>query len=208
LKKNNVETTHLVVFLIKKSITVCHRSRPVHSYLKLDMRQALGPLARVVGFAVCIASGCAIDEVSSEVTTQQLLETDRVNGTVGWTTYERLDLLPYLSTGARTQMFSSFDRSGGNFDSVGTTTDGVLRRDGTNVVLAERLGPGEIERIWFTADNLTFSHMGNFVSNSTALWCSIDRSWRSSMEQAALRSRIPWSPRPAKAQVPHTSRYR
>jgi hypothetical protein len=35
---------------------------------------------------------------------------------VGWDTYRRLDLLPYLSTDTQTRQVSSFDRTGGDFD--------------------------------------------------------------------------------------------
>jgi len=70
---------------------------------------------------------------------------------VGWQTYRRLDLLPYLTTGAQTRQFSSFDRGGGNdhdgFDGLYTCRR-VIVPDGC--VLAEDSGAGEITSIWFT----------------------------------------------------------
>nr|WP_203799102.1 glycoside hydrolase family 172 protein [Mycobacterium heckeshornense] len=79
------------------------------------------------------------------------------NGTtlVGWDTYRRLDLLPYLSAAAQTLQVSSFDRSGGDFDiSTGNRngTGGCLTSGGAGCVIAEDRGAGEVDSVWFTRD--------------------------------------------------------
>ncbi|MEV0404064.1 glycoside hydrolase family 172 protein [Actinoallomurus sp. NPDC050550] len=73
-------------------------------------------------------------------------------GPVGWDVYRHLDRLPELTSGVRTQQFSSFDRTGGNDDGF----DGrysCLRTAADGCVIAEHSGPGEVDAIWFTRDN-------------------------------------------------------
>jgi hypothetical protein len=82
---------------------------------------------------------------------------------VGWNTYRRLDLLPYLSAGARTVQVSSFDRSGGDFDiSTGNRngTGGCLAPGGAGCVVAEDHGAGEVDSIWFTRDGGNVTSLG------------------------------------------------
>ena len=61
---------------------------------------------------------------------------------VGWDTYRRLDLLPYLPRDGETRQFSSFDRAGGN-DNDGFDGRYTCRRTtGDGCVLAEDSGAG------------------------------------------------------------------
>jgi D-arabinan exo alpha-(1,3)/(1,5)-arabinofuranosidase (non-reducing end) len=69
-------------------------------------------------------------------------------GPIGWDIYRRLDRLPELTPGAATKQFSSFDRAGGNADGSGWSC--LRQQDGC--VIAEKLGAGEIESLWFTRD--------------------------------------------------------
>ncbi|MCV7103490.1 glycoside hydrolase family 172 protein [Mycobacterium palustre] len=74
---------------------------------------------------------------------------------VGWDTYRRLDLLPYLSADTQSLQVSSFDRSGGDFDiSTGNRngSGGCLASGGAGCVVAEDRGAGEVDSIWFTRD--------------------------------------------------------
>ena len=83
---------------------------------------------------------------------------------VGWDTYRRLDLLPYLSGDTQTVQVSSFDRSGGDFDiSTGNRngTGGCLAPGGAGCVVAEDHGAGEVDSIWFTRDG------GNVTATGT-----------------------------------------
>lgn len=81
------------------------------------------------------------------------------NGTVGWDTYRRLDLLPDLAGGSQTKQFSSFGRNGTNDDGfVGTYS---CLRQSNGCVLAEDRGPGELQSIWFTRDEGNVSATGN-----------------------------------------------
>ncbi len=82
---------------------------------------------------------------------------------VGWDTYRRLDLLPYLSADTRTVQVSSFDRSGGDFDlSTGNRngTGGCLVAGGAGCVVAEDHGAGEVDSIWFTRDGGNVTAIG------------------------------------------------
>ncbi|MGC5629253.1 DUF2961 domain-containing protein [Georgenia sp. Z1344] len=81
---------------------------------------------------------------------------------IGWDIYERLDLLPTLTTGVETRQFSSFDRTGGNDDGFQGTYS-CLRESEQGCVLAEDTGPGEIGSIWFTWDGGNVSGAGNIV---------------------------------------------
>src|SRR5699024_6106385 len=60
---------------------------------------------------------------SPQVPVQEPSEEDRSmpTGPTGWETYERLDLLPGLTSGVETRQFSSFDRTGGNDDGFNGT---------------------------------------------------------------------------------------
>lgn len=83
---------------------------------------------------------------------------------VGWDTYRRLDLLPYLDAGSQTLQVSSFDRSGGDFDlSTGNRngSGGCLAPGGVGCVIAEDRGAGEIDSIWLTRDGGNVSAIGN-----------------------------------------------
>jgi hypothetical protein len=83
--------------------------------------------------------------------------------TVGWDTYRRLDLLPYLNPDVRALQLSSFDRSGGDFDiSTGNRNGdgGCLASGGTGCVVAEDRGAGEIDSIWFTRDGGNVTALG------------------------------------------------
>ncbi|MGC5614947.1 DUF2961 domain-containing protein [Georgenia sp. Z1491] len=89
-------------------------------------------------------------------------DTSSSTGPVGRGTYDRLDLLPTLTTGVETRQFSSFDRTGGNDDGFEGTYS-CLREDESGCVLAEDTGPGEIGSIWFTWDGGNVSGAGNIV---------------------------------------------
>ena len=60
-----------------------------------------------------------------------------------------LQRLPQLRPGTVTNLFSSYDRTGGNNDGFSGAFS-KLRLEGGNSVLAEMKGPGCIQRIWFT----------------------------------------------------------
>jgi Protein of unknown function (DUF2961) len=83
--------------------------------------------------------------------------------TVGWDIYRRLDRLPYLTADTESLEFSSFDRSGGDFDiSTGNKngSGGCLTSGGAGCVIAEDRGAGEVDSIWFTRDNGNVTAMG------------------------------------------------
>lgn len=83
---------------------------------------------------------------------------------IGWDTYRRLDLLPFLRTDTQALQLSSFDRSGGDFDlSTGNRngTGGCLASGGAGCVVAEDHGAGEVDSIWFTRDGGNVSRIGN-----------------------------------------------
>jgi hypothetical protein len=83
---------------------------------------------------------------------------------VGWDTYRRLDLLPYLRDDTQSLQLSSFDRSGGDFDlSTGNRngTGGCLTSGGAGCVIAEDHGAGEVDSIWFTRDGGRVNRIGN-----------------------------------------------
>ncbi|MFC4858594.1 DUF2961 domain-containing protein [Actinophytocola glycyrrhizae] len=99
------------------------------------------------------------------------------DGTVGWDTYRRLDLLPDLAGGSQTKQFSSFARNGTNDDGfVGRYS--CLRTNGPGCVLAEERGAGEIQSIWFTRDEGNVSATGNIrivLDGVTVLDASLQR---------------------------------
>jgi hypothetical protein len=106
--------------------------------------------------------------VAVEPAAADTIVTDALVRSVGWDTYRRLDLLPYLSTDTQTLQVSSFDRTGGDFDaSTGNQngSGGCLRLDGAWCVVAEDRGAGEIDSIWFTRDNGNVSAMGTIRIN-------------------------------------------
>ncbi|NUS45292.1 MAG: DUF2961 domain-containing protein [Mycobacteriaceae bacterium] len=84
-------------------------------------------------------------------------------GPVGWDVYRRLDRLPYLPSGAQTLQYSSFDRTGGDYNrrtGNNNGSGGCLRKGGAGCVVAEDSGPGEIDSIWFTRDGGVVKKMG------------------------------------------------
>ena len=83
-------------------------------------------------------------------------------GPVGWDVYRRLDELPALTSGVVTKQFSSFARSGGN-DDFWSTPDQCQRVDHGKCVVAEHVGPGEIDAIWFTTDEGDVSSVGTIT---------------------------------------------
>lgn len=83
---------------------------------------------------------------------------------IGWDTYRRLDLLPYLTPDSRTLQVSSFDRSGGDFDiSTGNRngSGGCLAAGGAGCIIAEDHGAGEVDSIWLTRDGGNLRALGN-----------------------------------------------
>ncbi|MBV8994236.1 MAG: DUF2961 domain-containing protein [Pseudonocardiales bacterium] len=83
-------------------------------------------------------------------------------GPVGWDVYRRLDELPALTSGVVTKQFSSFARSGGN-DDFWSTPDQCQRVDHGKCVVAEHVGPGEIDAVWFTTDEGDVSSVGTIT---------------------------------------------
>jgi len=123
---------------------------------KVAGRHAL--CAVFVSLLLGIAGVAAATAASAEpVTTGQRVKA------VGWDTYRRLDLLPYLSADTRTVQVSSFDRSGGDFDiSTGNRngTGGCLAPGGAGCVIAEDHGAGEVDSIWLTRDGGNVAALG------------------------------------------------
>ncbi|MGI8751194.1 MAG: DUF2961 domain-containing protein [Acidimicrobiales bacterium] len=70
-------------------------------------------------------------------------------GPVGWDAYRRLDRMAEIPTGVETRSFSSFDRTGGNGDSLGAGAS-CLSTAPAGCLLASHDGPGEVDSIWFT----------------------------------------------------------
>ena len=117
----------------------------------------------VVVLPACSASQNGIDTieqndgVSTPLSESASESGDTINaapsdkGPVGWDTFRRLDLLPYLNGGADSRQFSSFARDGSNNDGFSGQYS-CLRTDSTGCVIAEERGAGEIESIWFTRD--------------------------------------------------------
>jgi hypothetical protein len=60
-----------------------------------------------------------------------------------------IEKLPIIRPGVKTNMFSSYDRKGGNNDGFGGTWS-KLRVENGNFVIAEMQGSGVITRMWFT----------------------------------------------------------
>ncbi|HEX4223566.1 MAG TPA: glycoside hydrolase family 172 protein [Pseudonocardiaceae bacterium] len=89
-------------------------------------------------------------------------DVSRSKGPVGWDVYRQLGDLPLLSAGADTRQFSSFDRTGGNTDWWQGPND-CLRLIGTQCVIAENSGAGEVDEIWFTWNSGDVSSVGNIT---------------------------------------------
>jgi hypothetical protein len=92
-------------------------------------------------------------------------------GPIGWDLYRRLDLLPVFSRGVETRQFSSFDRMERNND-----FSHCLRLEADGCVLAERTGPGEIDRMWFTRDFGAVGRTGSIkveLDGRTVLYTSL-----------------------------------
>ena len=81
----------------------------------------------------------------------------------GWDIYRNLDKLSVLNLGVQTKQFSSFDRTGGNDKDGFDGTYSYLRREGTAYVIAEAVGAGEVQSIWFTRDGGNVTKTGNIV---------------------------------------------
>ncbi len=80
-------------------------------------------------------------------------------GPIGWDVYRRLDELPTLPIGVQTQQFASTDPAGQNNDehhTLGRTADG-------SYILAEHLGPGEIDAIWTTSNGGDVTQTGTMT---------------------------------------------
>ena len=82
-------------------------------------------------------------------------------GPIGWETYRRLDLLPYVGSGVQTRQFSSFGRDGSNDD--GFSGQYSCLRQSNGCVIAEDRGPGEVASIWFTRDGGDVSATGQLT---------------------------------------------
>ena len=114
--------------------------------------------AALVSLQLGIAGVCAVTTASADP-----ISTGPGARAVGWDTYRRLDLLPYLSADTRTVQVSSFDRSGGDFDiSTGNRngTGGCLAPGGAGCVIAQDQGAGEVDSIWFTRDGGNVTALG------------------------------------------------
>jgi Protein of unknown function (DUF2961) len=75
----------------------------------------------------------------------------RMRGPIGWQSYRRLDLLPYIRQGVATYQTSSADPTGHNDDGYSGRYS-CLHRVRLGCVMAEHTGPGELESVW-TAGN-------------------------------------------------------
>ncbi|OBG56938.1 hypothetical protein A5703_05830 [Mycobacterium sp. E188] len=120
--------------------------------------------ARVLCAALALALSAAAGVTAATVARAQPVGGDAGDRLVGWDTYRRLDLLPYLRTGTQALQLSSFDRSGGDFDfSTGNRngTGGCLASGGAGCVVAEDRGAGEVDSIWFTRDGGKVTRIGS-----------------------------------------------
>jgi hypothetical protein len=72
-------------------------------------------------------------------------------GPTGWDSYRKFRV-SQLRTGSHTRQFSSFDRSGLNFDGGKGNFSCLRNTTEDHCVIAEWSGPGEIDTIWFTRD--------------------------------------------------------
>jgi hypothetical protein len=117
-----------------------------------------GELLYRVGMAAVVVVGMTAAGVSPAAASQP-----HGGRSVGWDTFRHVDRLPYLDAGAQTREYSSFDRTGGDFNPL-TGNDngsgGCIGRGGAGCVIAADAGPGEIDSIWFTRDHGVVSAMG------------------------------------------------
>lgn len=116
--------------------------------------------------AWCVIAAFALSAAAGVITAAQAPAGSSGDGgrLIGWDTYRRLDLLPYLRSDTEALQFSSFDRSGGDFDlSTGNRngTGGCLADGGAGCVIAEDRGAGEVDSIWFTRDGGKVTRIGN-----------------------------------------------
>lgn len=81
----------------------------------------------------------------------------------GWDTYRHLDEIGRLSTGVSTAQFSSFDRSGGNWQDGFDGEYSCLRESTRGCVIAEDTGAGEVQSLWFTRDGGDVSATGDII---------------------------------------------
>ena len=72
-------------------------------------------------------------------------------GPVGWQSYRRLDLLPFVRSGVATYQSSSYDPTNHNDDGY-TGRYSCVHRVPEGCVMAQHTGPGELESVW-TAGN-------------------------------------------------------
>ncbi len=84
-------------------------------------------------------------------------------GLTGWDTYRHLDQMTALRTGVQSHQFSSFDRSGGNWEDGFSGKYSCLTTEARGCVIAEATGAGEIGSIWFTRDGGDVTRTGNII---------------------------------------------
>jgi hypothetical protein len=93
-------------------------------------------------------------------------------GPIGWQTYRRLDLLPFVRHGVATYQVSSADPTSHN-DDGNTGKYSCLHRVPQGCLMAEHHGPGELESIW-TA--LALEPIGKLIIELDG-HTVIDRTW-------------------------------
>ncbi len=117
---------------------------PVHHRLP----QLLLACALILGLGAVLGDvGAAL--ARPKPTPVQEAASDR--GPVGWQSYRRLDLLPFVREGVTTYQSSSYDPTGHNDDGYSGKYS-CLHRVKLGCVMAEHNGPGELEAVW-TAGN-------------------------------------------------------
>lgn len=83
-------------------------------------------------------------------------------GPTGWDSYRQLNRLPELNSGVATAQFASTDPAGENNDFWDGPQD-CRRPVLGQCVLAEHVGPGEIDAIWFTSNGGDVRGVGNIT---------------------------------------------
>lgn len=83
-------------------------------------------------------------------------------GPTGWDSYRQLNRLPELTSGVATAQFASTDPNGQNQDFWDGPQD-CRRPILGNCVLAEHVGPGEVDAIWFTSNGGDVRGVGNIT---------------------------------------------
>src|ERR1700754_303468 len=95
-----------------------HRWETRHGYphrMERLMLRVHRDLIVLLALVIAIVTGTmAAQPVAAQPSSHPTAAPDK--GPVGWDTYRRLDRLPELTTGVRTNQFSSSDRTGGNAD--------------------------------------------------------------------------------------------